>query len=269
MALTPPPIRVVGVLLEKFFEYRGLVQAAQGLGAGAPPAFTEDRIIGDMDQFGFVRIDATRRVPRGRRDWVVVLVLSSRGKYAHHSPDLRRLLRGIETERPAKDGRLDELIVVAEEDFFARKNLTDLIEDLRVQDAAARREQAARLDEGRERAALAGPPGAEEARRIRAARAELAYGDTEGVAPFHEAYPYHNFALVVPEHQAVPAHRVLSAEWAAAFLAAYRLDRTYLPVIRASDPAAVWAGARPGQVVMIVRDSQTAGVALAWRRVEP
>jgi DNA-directed RNA polymerase subunit H (RpoH/RPB5) len=262
MALTPSPICVVGTILSKFFEYRGLVPAAPGLGPGAAPDFTEDRIISDMEQFGLVRIDATRTCPRGRRNWVVILVLSSRGKYAHHSPDLRKLLRGIETERPAKDGRLDELLVVAEEEFFSRKNLTDLIGEQQAQDAAARREQAALLDESHQRAA---PP---EAARIRAARQELYYGDTGGVAPYREAHPYHRFAVVVPEHTSVPAHIVMPAEWAAAFLAYYRLNRSSLPVLRASDPAAVWAGARSGQVVMIVRDSATAGIALGWRRVD-
>ncbi len=263
MALTPSPICVVSVVLGKFFEYRDLVQASQSLGPGPVPDFTEDRIIGDMEQFGLVRIDATRRHPRGRRDWAVVLILSARGKYAHHSPDLRKLLRGLETERPAKEGRLDELFVVAEEEFFGRKNLTDLIVEQQAQDAAARKDQAALLAEGLARAAS--PP---EAERIRAAQRELAYGDTGGVAPFRDAYPYHRFALVVPEHQSVPAHIVLPAEWAAALLAAYRLDRSSLPVIKANDPAAVWAGARAGQVVMIVRDSRTAGIAVGWRRVD-
>lgn len=262
MSLTPSPICVVRVLLEKFFEYRGLEQAAQGLGPGPVPDFTEDRIIGDMEQFGLVRIDAVRRSPRGRRDWVVVLVLGARGKYAHHSPDLRKLLRGVETERPAKEGRLDELFVVAEEDFFGRKNLTDLIVEMQGQDTASRKEQATRLADG---LAGAAPP---EAERIRAALTELSYGDTGGVAPFRGAYPYHRFSLVVPEHQSVPAHIVMTAEWATALLALYRLDRSSLPVLRAADPAAVWVGARPGQMVMIVRDSKTAGVAVGWRRVD-
>ncbi|HVE13322.1 MAG TPA: DNA-directed RNA polymerase subunit RpoH/Rpb5 C-terminal domain-containing protein, partial [Elusimicrobiota bacterium] len=125
-----------------------------------------------------------------------------------------------------------------EQAFFARKNLTDLIAGHR------RAARAARL-------AAHAPP-----------------GDPEGAAIFFDAYRFMTFSLVVPDHSAVPPHRVMGADEAAALLAAANLEPSSLPAIGAADPAAVWIGARDGQVVEITRDSLSVARAPYYRRVD-
>lgn len=238
-----PPNAIVRTLIDNFFRYRGLTPAPLGLADEKTVGdFTDDRIIGDMERFFYVRldarIDARRRPLRGARDWVVILVLAADGKYSHHSPDLRNLLKGVEVEQAARGGRLDELIIVADEVFFGRKNLTDVVREFQAQAAEARA------------AAKAGPL------------------DAAGVAPFYSAHYYHNFALVVPEHEAVPVHRIMAPAECAALYASERLTREDLPVIYATDPPVIWIGARAGEVVEITRYSLTAGRAIYYRRVE-
>jgi DNA-directed RNA polymerase subunit H (RpoH/RPB5) len=224
-----PPKVITQTLISEFFPRRGLRHTAQNLEAD-PPVFDEDRIIGDMEKFHVVRLDAVREVPRGGRDWVVVLVLAAEGKYSQHSPDLRKLLEGVAAERAAKAGRLDEIILVAEEGFFGKKNLTDVVNEFQ--------------------AGQAGGP------------------DEEGAAPFYTLCHYYNFACVIPDSASVCPHRVLSAEEARAVLEAGRISRADLPVIFTTDAPLVWLGAREGRVVEIVRDSQTAGTSVYYRRVE-
>ena len=267
MAASSPCV-VVANLVREFFPRRGLVLAgvgppplggagapaagaggpgggasaagAGGPGGGPPPPPPDDhRVIGDLERLAYVRLDALREAPRGRRDRVVVLVLAAKGKFAHHAPDLRALLGAVLAERGMAE-RLDELVVVAEDDFFARKPLLEL--------ALGRGEP---LPEGGRRP----PPPADPA-------------DPAGERPFRSAFYYRNFVLVVPDHIAVPAHRVLGPEEGARMLREGRLARADLPVIFANDPPMVWAGARAGQIVEITTDSLTAGVAVYHRRVE-
>lgn len=226
------PVVVIGHLVGDFFPRRGLRLAGRGGAAGATSAPTSDAVIAEMGQFGHVRLDAVREAPRGRRDWVVVLVLAPGGKHANHSPDLRRLLESLDVEKPAKEGRLDEVIVVAEPEFFDKKNMTDVI--------AARQAAAGGNDY-----------------------------DPAGAHPYYSAHSYRVFSCCVPASEAVPPHRTMTAAEVAALLAAERLaDVKGLPAIPAADPPVIWLGARPGQVVEIERDSQSACRALYWRRVE-
>jgi DNA-directed RNA polymerase subunit H len=226
-----PPLVVVRTLLDSFFQYRSLKLAPRSLAReGSVRVYSDDEVISDMAQFYYVRLDALRETPRGRRDWVVILVLATNGKYFLHGPDLRKLLEGVEAERPAKEGRLDELIVVAEETFFKKKNLTDVVRELQNKQA-----------EG---------------------------ADFDGTAPFYSAHPYHIFSLVVPDHKSVPHHRIMSQAEVDDFLRRRRLSIADLTVIYTSDPPIVWLGGRKGQVVEIARDSQTAGTALFQRRIE-
>lgn len=231
--------RVVRTLIDAFLPCRGLALAPRGLARDAGPrAYTEDEVISDMEQFAYVRIDARRAAPRGARDWVVVLVLAAEGKYALHGPDLRQLLNGVEAERAAGEGRLDEVIVVAEDEFFRKKNLTDVVRD------AQRRFQ-----------------------RARAGGAD-AGGDAGGSQPFCTAAPYCRFVSALPASRVVEPHRVLAPAEVEALLSRERLAFGELPTIRDTDAPAVWIAAREGQVVEIIRASQTAGAAPYWRRVE-
>lgn len=226
-----PPNIVVKVIRDAFFKYRNLVAAPRSLSRDVEISnFDDDRVISDMEQFYYVRLDALRITPRGNRDWVVVLILGADGKYSHHSPDLRKLIESIETERPAKEGRLDEIILIAEENFFSRKNLTDVIRESQNKQ-------------------VGGP-------------------DLIGKTSFYNAYPYYNFALIVPDHKSVPLHRIMTGEEVTQLLQREHVNRNDFAIVFTSDAPIVWNGAREGQIVEIIRDSETAGISLFYRRVE-
>ncbi|MEM1508885.1 MAG: DNA-directed RNA polymerase subunit H [Thermofilaceae archaeon] len=69
------------------------------------------------------------------------------------------------------------------------------------------------------------------------------------------------------EHELVPQHILLSEEEASKILKRIGVSRRQLPWILASDPVAKAIGAKPGDVVMIIRKSPTAGVSVALRYV--
>lgn len=228
-ALAYPPGLVARTIAGPFFRRRGLRPVPRGAAEATP--LSDAAVAADLGQYRYLRLDAQRLgPPRGGRDWVVVLILAPGGGFATHSPELRRLIAGIELEPFARQGRLDELILVAEEEFFEKKNMTDVLR-------AARRRQAGGAD-------------------------------PEGAAPFYSAHPFHVFSFDVLESQSVPPHRLLPEAEAAALLARERLAAKSLPVIFASDPPVIWLGGREGQVVEIRRPSPTAVLALYYRRVE-
>ncbi len=59
--------------------------------------------------------------------------------------------------------------------------------------------------------------------------------------------------VMVPEHDVIPEDEVEELE------SQFGISRTQLPKIKAGDPAAKAIGARPGDVIRIVRESPTAG----------
>jgi len=71
----------------------------------------------------------------------------------------------------------------------------------------------------------------------------------------------------VLNHQLVPHHEVLSEDDRKAVLKRYNITLDQLPKILTSDPAAKACGARMGDIVRVVRDSPTAGRAIAYRYV--
>lgn len=69
------------------------------------------------------------------------------------------------------------------------------------------------------------------------------------------------------DHFLVPKHRILSPEEAQRVLEKYRVKPHQLPYILASDPVIKILGAKPGDIIEIVRDSETAGKAVYYRVV--
>lgn len=69
------------------------------------------------------------------------------------------------------------------------------------------------------------------------------------------------------DHELVPKHELLEPEEKEKLLAEYRVEAYQLPKIKASDPAANAVGARPGDVVRIIRKSPTAGRYVSYRYV--
>jgi len=69
------------------------------------------------------------------------------------------------------------------------------------------------------------------------------------------------------EHELVPKHEILTPKEREELLAQYRIQPYKLPQIKASDPAVKAIGARPGDILRIIRKSQTAGMHIAYRYV--
>jgi len=68
-------------------------------------------------------------------------------------------------------------------------------------------------------------------------------------------------------HELVPKHEILPPSEREELLAKYRVKPYQLPRIRTSDPAAKAIGAKAGDIVKIIRDSETAGKYIAYRYV--
>jgi len=69
------------------------------------------------------------------------------------------------------------------------------------------------------------------------------------------------------EHELVPKHELLSKEEAVRVLKELGVRPEQLPWIRASDPVARLLGAKPGDIIRVIRKSPTAGVSIAYRFV--
>jgi DNA-directed RNA polymerase subunit H len=69
------------------------------------------------------------------------------------------------------------------------------------------------------------------------------------------------------EHKLVPKHEILEDDEKEKLLAQYRVHPYQLPQISSSDPAAKAIGAKPGDVLRIIRKSPTAGEHIAFRYV--
>jgi DNA-directed RNA polymerase subunit H len=69
------------------------------------------------------------------------------------------------------------------------------------------------------------------------------------------------------DHVMVPDHRIMAEEEIGELLSTYHLSLEQLPKIFHDDPAVKTVKAKPGNVIRIIRSSQTAGRAESYRLV--
>jgi DNA-directed RNA polymerase subunit H (RpoH/RPB5) len=71
----------------------------------------------------------------------------------------------------------------------------------------------------------------------------------------------------IMKHELVPKHVILSDEEVKSLLTKYNIQPSQLPKILDMDPVAVYIGAKPGQIVKIIRKSHTAKESISYRIV--
>jgi DNA-directed RNA polymerase subunit H len=69
------------------------------------------------------------------------------------------------------------------------------------------------------------------------------------------------------EHALVPRHEILTTKERADLLAKYKVKPYQMPQVTSTDPAVKAIGAKPGDVLRIIRKSSTAGEHIAYRYV--
>jgi DNA-directed RNA polymerase subunit H len=69
------------------------------------------------------------------------------------------------------------------------------------------------------------------------------------------------------EHALVPRHEILAEKEANQLLELYKIKPYQMPQIKSTDPAVKAIGAKPGDILRIIRKSSTAGEHIAYRYV--
>ena len=80
-----------------------------------------------------------------------------------------------------------------------------------------------------------------------------------------ECFNISELMVNITEHTYVPKHFLLSDEEKSMLLKRYKIKESQLPKILSTDPVARYLGLRKGNIVKIIRDSETAGKYVTYR----
>lgn len=82
-----------------------------------------------------------------------------------------------------------------------------------------------------------------------------------------ETFIYDDFIICKPEHQSIPKHIIMTPSEVDELLAVMHTTKSRLPKFSMNDAMNAWIGARPGNVIKIMRTSETTAVATGYRFV--